>query len=189
MHVDSEWYTKDGKTCLLTYQIECKKKLFLYYDPQVLSPEIVAENIEKGVITYPLPSNELIIDHWIRYNPHIFAGYRHPKSGDYLIDLCFYFSLKDVRYLFGDKFIERLLTQKFPNTKKDGFQSFITHQKIYWGYFKKHTLVGTCYSFRLRDYYGWNSRGLNSLFKLLNITSDEKENDLIDKSAILYDYR
>lgn len=22
MHVDSEWYTKDGKTCLLTYQIE-----------------------------------------------------------------------------------------------------------------------------------------------------------------------
>ena len=97
---------------------------------------------------------------------------------NYLVQISFYYSLRDVYYLFSDLYISKYFTKSFRNTE------FLTKKNSHFGKWNINTTPSTpCFSILLHDFYGLSSSEYDNLLKMLDVKNPFKSSPL-NKSAM-----
>lgn len=92
---------------------------------------------------------------------------------NYLIQISFYYSLRDIYYLFSDFYISKYFTKSFGNTE------FLTKKNSHFGKWNINTTPSTPrFSIVLHDFFGLSSSGYDNLLKMLDVKNPFKSSPL-----------
>jgi hypothetical protein len=176
LSIDSEWSSSDEVISLQCCVEDCEgKKSIIVFLSEKFSPgdDVIKSHMENNPVRIIQHNFQGEKTPWDVLKPIIFKGMdnvKNPKENLISLDLVFFYSPRDLEYLFGHSYLSSYYTQKIPKGKDP---TYIIQKRSIFGRIKMYTGYGII-TIRFRDLYGWSTGGLQSLMASVGIDSKTK---------------